>query len=369
MSDVSAVVLSMGEPFVGRALEALARQTMPVAEVVVVEHVSPFHRAINEGARRVNTPFFVQVDADMIPDATCVQELRAAMDDRTGATCGELRDPLMGQVVGIKLFRTELVRRYSVRDSIAQDVDFAQAIERAGWAFRYIGRPPADSGLPARTLGEHQPDYTPAYTFQKYLVEGRRYRYRGARGGLFWRLEELARLSHPMIPLAQVAQAHGFFLRGERDELKPVAADPRAEWLAGILASPGESPDAVRELFPLERYARLRDVFRVSVRAGRDLASAAAGASAMDVLATLQRRRHDWRALVAHLGVGHGILGGGANDAELRADERALRAFVRYGIGRRLPLHEHAMARARFLAERALPGRVKTPWIRSMPPW
>jgi hypothetical protein len=73
--------------------------------------------------------------------------------------------------------------------------------------------------------------------------------------------------------------------------------------------------------------------------------------------------------LVAYLALGHGILGGGASDRELRADEHALRSFVRYGIGRRIPLHEHVIARGRFVAMWILRTRVTTRWLRSMQPW
>jgi hypothetical protein len=45
VSDVTAVVLSMGEPYVARALESVRNQTLPVADIVRVEHVSPFCRA------------------------------------------------------------------------------------------------------------------------------------------------------------------------------------------------------------------------------------------------------------------------------------------------------------------------------------
>ncbi len=52
MSDVSAVVLTLGEPHTGRALESITRQTLPPAEVIVIEGVSPFFRAMNRAPAR-----------------------------------------------------------------------------------------------------------------------------------------------------------------------------------------------------------------------------------------------------------------------------------------------------------------------------
>ena len=52
------------------------RQTLPVADTIVVRGVSPFHCALNAGAAQVRTPFFVQVDADMTFDDTCLEDVR-----------------------------------------------------------------------------------------------------------------------------------------------------------------------------------------------------------------------------------------------------------------------------------------------------
>ncbi|HEY3257981.1 MAG TPA: hypothetical protein VGJ64_03935, partial [Gemmatimonadaceae bacterium] len=128
MSDVSALVLTIGESFTERAVASLAKQTLPPAEIIVVENISPFSSAMNAGIPRVKTPFFVQVDADMILDPGCFEALRAATDDRTGMTVGELRDPLMGQVVGVKLFRTECFEWAAFRDSITPDTDYIAEI-------------------------------------------------------------------------------------------------------------------------------------------------------------------------------------------------------------------------------------------------
>ena len=64
-SDITAVVLSTGEAYTDRAIASVQRQTLPVADTVVVRGVSPFHRALNRGAAQVRTPFFAQVDVGL----------------------------------------------------------------------------------------------------------------------------------------------------------------------------------------------------------------------------------------------------------------------------------------------------------------
>mgnify|MGYP001556751765 FL=1 len=173
MSDVSAVLLSTGEPSVGRARRAIQMQTLAACEIVDVENVTPFHRALNEGARRVTGDFFVQVDADMVLDPECFAELRYRVRADTGIVVGELRDPMMGQTVGVKLFRTECFSVVETVDSVSPDTDFVDSISRRGWKTVYVGRP-AGSTHVTHTVGDHDPLYTPSYVMTKFLLEGAR---------------------------------------------------------------------------------------------------------------------------------------------------------------------------------------------------
>ena len=114
--DVTALVLTRGESTIREAVNSLYHQTMPLRDIVMVRDVVPFHKAINAGAARVKTPFFVQVDADMILDAHCIAALRNAVRRDVGIVVGRLRDALIDQVVGVKLFRTQCFRTCSFRD-------------------------------------------------------------------------------------------------------------------------------------------------------------------------------------------------------------------------------------------------------------
>src|SRR5262249_15375726 len=131
-NDVTALVLSIGEAYTERAIASVRRQTRPAADIVVVRGIHPFHRALNEGARRVHTPFFVQVDADMVLDATCIADLRACIADGVGIVVGHLRDPLQRRTVGIKLFRTCCFEAVQFMDSLSPDTDFGAVLEARG---------------------------------------------------------------------------------------------------------------------------------------------------------------------------------------------------------------------------------------------
>jgi hypothetical protein len=225
-SDVSVVLLSNGEATTGRALASLERQTLAPAEILRVDGVSPFHRALNLGAARVSTPFFVQLDADMVLDPECLELLRGSVAPDVGIALGALRDPLMGNIAGVKLFRRACFDEFELEDSITQDVDFSYALRDRGWLTRYLIRHTPDHVI---TFGDHRPDYTPEYTFGTYHQLGARYRHRRDVAGVQWRMGVLRRSDHEMAPVARLALGHGLFCAEERDAPK---RPPTAEQLA-----------------------------------------------------------------------------------------------------------------------------------------
>jgi hypothetical protein len=245
MSDVSAVVLSIGEAYTDRALASVRRQTLPAAEVIVVRNVSPFHCALNAGAARVRTPFFVQVDADTILDSTCFAELRACMGEGVAIASGFLRDPILGRAHGIRLYRTRCFEQVLIRNSISPDMDFGIDIVRHGWVRLHALRYQGEWVGHWHTFGDHRPDYTPHYTFCKFILEGIRSRYRRREGRVGRIFQQLRASDHRVAMVALIATAHGLFLREQRDLLVPYQRTPEFELLEAFLAARGEAPGAL----------------------------------------------------------------------------------------------------------------------------
>jgi len=218
-SDVSAVVLTCDEPTTPRAIASLEAQSAKPNEIIVVRGVCPFHRAFNAGVKQVKSRFFVQVDADMILDPECLARLRRGVTPRTGVVVGHLRDELIGRAVGVKLFRTACCKTTLFSDSISPDTDFLREIGSQGWKKRYVGRHRLAGIEGWDTLGEHRPNYTPLYTYRKYLLEGQRYQHRGDPDGVRWHFSRLEISSHPMALIAQIALARGMFVQTQGDRL------------------------------------------------------------------------------------------------------------------------------------------------------
>lgn len=301
MSDVGAVVLTMGEPSTEAALASVHGQSLPIEQVVVLEGIKPFHRALNSGADRIDTPFFIQVDADFVLDRDSARRLRDAMAPEVGVAVGALRDSLIGPVSGVKLFRRDCFGPARVQDTVTPDVDFVATLDGIGWRTRFV----IGGGAESYTFGAHRPDYTVSYTFGTYYLLGARYAARGDPLGLLWRLNQLRRSRHPSAPVARVALGHGAFSGEARDVPKPTPPPEDAaflEELAGVYEA---------SLSPVDRAARLevpsaRQVLTYFFELGKTLRalSAARVAAELHALADCAHRQ-SWLAEVA---LSHGAL-------------------------------------------------------------
>ena len=324
VNDVTAVVLSRGEPTTQDAIESVNQQSLPVRDVIVVRDLAPFHRALNAGASQVKTPFFVQVDADMILDRHCVAALRRSMRPRVGMVVGRLRDALTGQAVGIKLFRTACFGETGFEDTLSSDTDFVDDIARAGWSTIYIGR----LGNSWITYGEHRPDYTPAYTYRKYLLEGARYRYLQKPEGFRWHFGVLERSSHPSALIAQIALAQGLFLRESRDLLGIATRNDDFARIGEFISSNqnGSAPGdlGLRPAVPME------ELFGAYYRLGNALIAAGASQTFKRHIGSLNNVANDQIALLSKIGLCRGLSAsdGDTSDAKITFDYRSIDRFL-----------------------------------------
>lgn len=324
-SDVSALVLTLGEPTTERALESIRRQTLAAREIIRVRDVRPFHQAMNAGVAKVRTPFFVQVDADMILDPTCIARLRAEMSDDAGIVVGRLRDELVGEVVGVKLFRTRCFDGIAFRNSISPDTDFGKDIAAAGWKTIYAGAR-GETGAESWTMfGEHRPDYTTEYTYKKYLLEGRRYRYRNRIGGIRWHFGRLEASRHPASMLAQIALSRGIFIAAEDDLLGTLHIDRELEMVRDFLCVAENAPPAQRLTFSPD--ASEDELFTACYRIGSELFRARSLATLRPALDELPTRKSD-RNWIIKVALCEGLLAQPPEQHRIDADWRTLQAFL-----------------------------------------
>ncbi len=337
-SETTAVLLSMDEPTLDRARASVERQSLRFADVVSVRGVTPFHRAINEGAARVRTEFFLQVDADMVLDPDCAERLSSCVGPSVGAVIGMLRDPLYGRVECIKLLRTSEIIRHGFPDSVSPDTDFLELMQRDGRYMVYALRHDTDSPATWHTFGEHRPEYDPLFTFEKNKRDGRRLRHRGEAGAVRYHLDLLHRSGHPCARIAEVGIAHGLFFDWEQDRQDGrVEAGEDFQFIRRLLAEPGHSVTASEgggSMFALAADAvaatylvgSAETVFRRNYALGSALARGRRGDRFEAALAARHRIRHPW-AWLAQVALCRGLFEGVVPAASVEKDWAKLAVF------------------------------------------
>ena len=156
MSDVTVVILTLGEPTFQSALDSIHRQELAPKDIVIVRDQEPVSKAFRVGAERVKTPFFLEWDADMILTPDCTRVLRSGMEDDVGVTIGFLRDEILGDIQAVKLFRKEAVLP-SLSASITSDSDTIGDMLQRGWKIKFCRRERNRFNLPEDVFGLHSP--------------------------------------------------------------------------------------------------------------------------------------------------------------------------------------------------------------------
>ena len=327
MSEVTAIVLTIGEETTQRAIDSVKRQTLPPEELIIIKNITPFYKALNLGASKVKTDFFVQIDSDMILDENCLEDLRECMAKDIGVSVGHLRDPLISRTSGVKMFRKKCFEEVRFKDSISPDTDFGNNILRYGWktvyALRFSSK--SDKNL-WHTFGEHRPDYTPLYTFSKYTLEGKRCRYLKALGGMLSRLTRLKNSSHEMALIAQIAICHGIFMKEETDMLKLFTENEDFNFLERFLKSSGGYNINKFKLLNLF-FLTSKMVFREYYKLGINIRKADTFPALKYHLDLLNKIRDDF-TLVAKIGLCHGLFSANYSEEVFENDYAVLKELI-----------------------------------------
>lgn len=134
--EITAFVITSGEPSTRECISRLERQTVRV-KVDVIENVSPMWAAFDQMHKRVQTPFFVQVDADMMLEPDAIETLYNGITE-AGPKCGQFVGWLWGDaertaLTGCKIYRTEIATRYPYTESLSCEWPHFKAMEADGF--------------------------------------------------------------------------------------------------------------------------------------------------------------------------------------------------------------------------------------------
>ncbi|MBU1213449.1 MAG: radical SAM protein [Alphaproteobacteria bacterium] len=134
----------------------------------IIRNIAPMNAAFQQMAERCKTPFFVQVDEDMILEPHAVRQLYEEMQEQAPNVafhCLSLWDTDLGYPIdGCKIYRHAIMAQVPWRDSYSCEVDQFERLWESGFQFSRRWRPYRGDHV----IGEHGRFWTPKTLFQRY---------------------------------------------------------------------------------------------------------------------------------------------------------------------------------------------------------
>lgn len=169
-SQVTAFVVSVDDDTenLRHCCAALGRQDV-LFRHESIHNVAPMDRGFQQMVDRCETPYFVQVDHDMILNPDGIRKLYDNMvrcDDMTAIYCLPLWDEhLQRTILGCKIYKTDIMRRYPYQESFSCEMDQFGRMKKDGYKLKAVWShfEPDD-----RNVGRHGVYYTPRTIFIRY---------------------------------------------------------------------------------------------------------------------------------------------------------------------------------------------------------
>jgi hypothetical protein len=184
--EVTVFLTTVGASTFDAALASVKAQDCSFS-LSIIECVAPLSAALQQMIEECRTPYYVQVDEDMVLEPSAVRVLHEAIRETRGdvaVVVGYLWDThLDAAIQGIKIFRHEVAERFPW-SRFPQVVQRNRAMEEEGFSLLPLSRqttaePWKAAWIPSTdvrrvgTLGRHDPAWTPATLYERYYLLGR----------------------------------------------------------------------------------------------------------------------------------------------------------------------------------------------------
>jgi len=174
---VTVFVTTVGAPTYDACMTHLAAQDCRFS-LHVIDHVAPMHAAFQRMLDHCRTPYYVQVDEDMLlfPHAvrTLYERIEAA-GERVGMFSANLFDEHLRRcIIGVKIFRHAVAVRYPFDRIDAFETDQVSRFEADGYASIKVAA--GYEPVAGDTLGLHGTGWTNEAIYERYATLERRRR-------------------------------------------------------------------------------------------------------------------------------------------------------------------------------------------------
>jgi hypothetical protein len=162
-------VITTGEDVEGACLDALQRQTCGF-RLETIADVYPMSAAFQAMPDRCETPYFLQVDADMVLEPDAAERLHRAVSrssPRVFQVSGQLYEEGFGPGGAVKCWKRSLFRFFEFHDVRTVDRDLYRRTRRFGLARRQIDE----------RVGTHVPRHSPESEWMKAKGDVEKWRF------------------------------------------------------------------------------------------------------------------------------------------------------------------------------------------------
>ena len=167
--SVTVFVTTVGAPSFDACMQHLEQQDCRF-RLEVIDHVAPMHQAFQLMLDRCRTPYYVQVDEDMLLYSNAVRVLYEAIRTAAASTAlafGPLHDAHLGRSIhGVKIFRHSIVRRFPFRDTLSFEKEQIRRLLAGGFTLLKVPSTGDPTQMPV--LGLHGTHYTPQSIYERY---------------------------------------------------------------------------------------------------------------------------------------------------------------------------------------------------------
>jgi len=173
--------LDKNHPDYTTVMRALDRQTVQFTRRGIRD-VAPMDAAFQRMNDLCETPFYVQIDEDMILHPHAVETLYNGITmelDDVAIYCLSLWDQHLGiPILGVKIYRADVVKNYPYRATYSCEVEQIDRMVRDG--YRIVVKHPGMAAMQNHPdiVGQHGVSWTPRLIWERYMRLGQKYQRR-----------------------------------------------------------------------------------------------------------------------------------------------------------------------------------------------
>jgi len=170
-NEVTVFVTTVGAPTTAACLERLREQDCTY-NLQIIDRVAPMSAAFQRMLDECRTPYYVQVDEDMLlyPHAvhTLYDRITSAAPN-VAIVAADLYDVHLRRcIIGVKIFRHAVVRRYPFDATDGFEKKQMACLARDGYV--HLHTPPGITPVAGQTLGLHGVQWTPESIYERYMT-------------------------------------------------------------------------------------------------------------------------------------------------------------------------------------------------------